>query len=132
MSHAARMSLRAVFIGALSGALVFFALNAVKAQQSLTAREVHANPKQYVGTRISVRGLTYNIRADTKWLNGQHVPCIRLNLYELDPKKNQKGNYYIYVSLPTSAFHSTVPNEGDTMEITGTLKWPYQFAMIDE
>ena len=109
MNHAARMSLRAALIGALSGALVFFALNAVKAQQSLTARDVHANPKQYVGSRVAVTGLASGIRAGTKWFNGQNVPCIKLNLY----------------------FHS-VPNEGDTMTITGTLKWPYQFAMIDE
>ena len=131
MNHAARMSLRAALIGALSGALVFFALNAVKAQQSLTARDVHANPKQYVGSRVAVTGLASGIRAGTKWFNGQNVPCIKLNLYEVDPKKDRKGSYYIYVSLPSSAFHS-VPNEGDTMTITGTLKWPYQFAMIDE
>ena len=131
MNHAARMSFRAVFIGALSGGLVFFALNAVKAQQALTVRDVHSNAKQYVGTKVSVTGMAYGIRADTKWLNGQKVPCIKLNLYEVDPKTNRKGGYYIYISMPTSAY-KFMPNEGDLTTVDGTLKWPYQFGMIDE
>ena len=132
MNQAAQMSLRAVFIGTLSGLLVFLALNALKAQQSVTTvRDVHSNAKQYVGTRVSVTGMAYSIRADTKWLNGQKVPCIKLDLYEVDPNTNGKGNYYIYVSLPTSAY-KFVPNKGDLVSIEGTLKWPHQFAMIDE
>ena len=124
-------SLKAVIVGMLSGALIFFALDAVKAQQSLTVRDAHHDPKQYVNGRVSITGLASGIHADTKWVNGQKVPYTRMNLYEIDPKTNKKGSYYIWVSIPTSGF-KFIPNEGDLVTIDGTLKWPYQFAMIDE
>jgi hypothetical protein len=133
MEYPSRKSLKAAFIGAISGALVFCALGIVKGQgqQGLTVHDAHSDPKQYVGSKVSITGMVSGVRADTKWLNGHQVPCIKLNLYEVDPAKNKKTGYYVYISLPTSAF-KFVPNEGDLVAIEGTLKWPWQFAMIDE
>ncbi|MFI5347636.1 MAG: hypothetical protein ACHQ51_14775 [Elusimicrobiota bacterium] len=120
---------KSVGVGALSGALVFFALTAVKAQQSLTVNDLRANPKLYVGNTVAITGLVSGVRSEMKKINGQQVPWTKLNLYERDAK-GRKGSHYVYVSLPAANFTPT-PNEGDQMTVTGPLKWPYEIAAID-
>lgn len=121
--------LKSAAIGALAGALVFFTLSAVKAQQTLTVNELHRNPKPYVGSTVAITGLVANVRSATKRVNGKDVPWTRLNLYETD-NKGRKGSHYVYVSLPSANF-TPAPNEGDRMTVTGPLKWPYEIAAID-
>jgi hypothetical protein len=120
---------KSVGVGALSGALVFFALTAVKAQQTLTVNDLRANPKAYVGNTVAITGLVSGVRSDSKFVNGQKVAWTKLNLYDRD-SKGRKGSHYVYVSLPAANFTPT-PNEGDQMTVTGPLKWPYEIAAID-
>lgn len=122
---------KSVAAGALAGVLVFLGLSAVKAQQTLTVYDVRMNPKAYVGTTVAVTGIATAVRAESKSVHGQAVPWIKLNLYEWDAKKVQRGSRYIYVSLPASDFQGK-PNDGDKMTITGPLKWPYEIAVIDQ
>jgi len=131
-SRTSTFPLKSVFIGAFSGALVFLALTAVKAQQTLTVRDLHANPKAYVGNTVAITGLVSNVRSEMRAVKGQSqkVPWTKLNLYELDPK-GRKGSHYVYVSLPAANFTPT-PNEGDQMTVTGPLKWPYEIAVIEQ
>jgi hypothetical protein len=122
--------LKAAAIGALAGGLTFFALGAVTAQTVLSVAQVRSNPKAYVGNgTVQVTGLAYGIRSDSRKLNNQAVPYIKLNLYEQDSKGN-KGSHYVYVAIPASQFAS-VPAEGQLATITGPLKWPYEIAAID-
>jgi hypothetical protein len=125
-----KSSAKAALIGSLSGAVMFFALGALKAQTALTVADVKTNPKAYVGSSVSVTGLAWSVRSETKVKDGQPVPYVKLNLYELD-KKGKKGSRYIYVALRASNFNS-VPVEGQMATITGPLKWPYEIAVIDE
>lgn len=133
MNHPSRSFLKTASIGAISGALVFFGLSVVRGQgqPSLTARDVHANTRQYVGTRVSVTGTASGIRIENRSVKGQDVSYTKLNLYEMDSTQKKRTNYYIYVALPTSAFRFT-PQEGDLVTIEGNLKWANMFAQIDE
>ena len=125
-----KSSAKAVLIGSLSGAVMFLALGVLKAQTALTVADVKMNPKAYVGTTVSVTGLAWSVRSETKSKNGQAVPYVKLNLYELD-KNGKKGSRYVYVALRASNFNA-VPIEGQMATITGPLKWPYEIAVIDE
>jgi len=120
---------KSMLIGGLTGAVAFFILVAARAQSILTVSDFHANAKAYVGSNVQVTGMAKNIRSETKTVNGVRVPRTVLNLYELDPKGKQKS-YYIFVSLPTSAF-SSMPVDGALATITGTIKWPYMIGAID-
>jgi hypothetical protein len=121
---------KAVVVGALAGAATFFALTAVKAQTNLTVAQVRSNPKAYVGNgEVAVTGMAWAIRSDSRTINGQVVPVIKLNLYELD-SKGRKGSHYVYAVVPASQF-SSLPVEGGMATITGPLKWPYEIAAID-
>ncbi len=126
-----RSSLKSAAVGALAGALVFFALGAVKAQQVLNVADIHSNPKAYVntGNTYQVTGLASSVRTDTRYVKGQAVSYVKLNLYELD-NKGRKGSHYVYVALPAANFAS-VPSEGQMATITGAMKWPYEIAAID-
>jgi hypothetical protein len=133
MNHkSALFPLKSVIIGAFSGALVFLALTAVKAQQTLTVRDLRSNPKAYVGNTVAITGLVANVRSEMRAPKGrtEKVPWTKLNLYEVDAK-GKKGSHYVYVSLPSSSFTPT-PNEGDQMTVTGPLAWPYEIAAIDQ
>ena len=130
MTTSSRPPLKSAAVGAFCGALVFFALDALRAQTALTVAAVKADPKPYVGTKVSVTGVASNIRSGTKGKKDRKVPCIKLSLFEVD-NKGKRGSHYIFVSLPTSAFRF-IPNEGDLVAIEGTLKWPYEIAAIDE
>ena len=121
---------KAAVVGALSGAVMFFGLGVLKAQTALTVAQVKANPKLYVGSSVQVTGLAWSVRSDTRKRNGQMIPYVKLNLYELDAK-GRRGSRYVYVALPASAFTS-MPVEGQMATITGPLKWPYEIAVIDE
>ena len=122
--------LKAVVVGALAGAATFLALSAVRAQTVLTVAQVRSNPKAYVATGVvQVTGLASSIRSDTRRINGQEVPVIKLNLYELD-SKGRKGSHYVYAVVPADQF-SSLPVEGGMATITGPLKWPYEVAAID-
>jgi hypothetical protein len=121
---------KSVLIGGLTGVVVFFVLVAVRAQSTLTVSDFHANSKTYVGSLVSVSGLARNIRSETKKRNGVDVPFTTLNLYEVDSKGKQRS-YYIYVSLPSSAF-SASPADGVMATITGNIKWPYMIGAIDQ
>jgi len=119
-----------VVVGALAGALTFFALTAVKAQTVLTVAQLRSNPKLYVGVgTVAVTGMASGIRSDSRKINGQMVPYVKINLYELD-SKGKKGSHYVYVAMPASGF-STAPVEGQMTTITGPVKWPYEVAAID-
>ena len=123
-------SLKAVVVGALAGAATFFALSAVRAQAVLTVAQVRSNPKAYVATGIvQVTGLVSGVRTDTRRINGEDVPVIKLNLYEQD-SKGRRGSHYVYVVVPANQF-SSLPVEGGMATITGPLKWPYEVAAID-
>ena len=126
-----RISLKAAVIGALSGAIVFLALCGVRAQQGpgISVADLRHNPKPYVGTVVSVTGMANSVRSGEKWNGHEKVPCIKLNLYEVDAK-GRKGSHYIYVNMPTSQY-KFVPAEGQMVQITGPLKWPYEVAAID-
>jgi hypothetical protein len=122
--------LKAAVVGALAGAATFFALSAVKAQAVLTVAQVRSNPKAYVGSgEVAVTGMASNIRSDSRSINGQAVPVVKLNLYELDAK-GRKGSHYVYAVVPASSF-AALPVEGGMATITGPLKWPYEVAAID-
>lgn len=121
---------KSVVVGALAGAAVFLALSAVKAQTSLTVFDFQRNSKQYVGTEVRVTGLAQNIRHDVKQVQGKPVEYTKLNLYSILPN-GKRDSHYIYVNLPTSSFRF-VPNEGDSVSIQGTPKWPYEIAVIDQ
>ena len=122
--------LKTIIIGALAGAVTFFALSAVRAQSMLTVAQLRSNPKAYVGVGdVQVTGLASSIRSDTRRINGQDVPVIKLNLYELD-SKGKKGSHYVYAVVPAKAF-SSLPVEGGMATVTGPLKWPYEIAAID-
>lgn len=121
--------LKAVAAGALAGALTFLGLNAVKAQAVLTVAQVEQNPKAYVGGTVQVTGYVSGVRSDTRKINGENVPYVKLNLYKVD-NKGRKASRYIYVALPASSFQ-TMPVEGQMMAITGPLKWGYEIAAID-
>jgi hypothetical protein len=122
--------LKTVVVGALAGAVTFFVLSAVRAQTVLTVAQVRSNPKAYVGNgEVAVTGMASSIRSDTRKINGQDVPVIKMNLYELD-SKGRKGSHYVYAVVPASQF-SSVPVEGGMATITGPLKWPYEVAAID-
>jgi hypothetical protein len=123
-------SLKAAAVGILAGALTFFALTAVKAQTVLTVAQVRSNPKAYVGNGdVAVTGMASSIRSDKRRINGQDVPVLKMNVYELD-NKGRKGSHYVYAVVPSSQF-SAVPEEGGMVTITGPLKWPYEVAAID-
>lgn len=121
--------LQTVVAGALAGALIFFGLNAVKAQTVLTVAQVEANSKLYVGTTVQVTGLVSGVRSETRNVRGIATPYVKLNLYKLD-NKGKKASRYIYVALPASSFQ-TMPVEGQMMAVTGPLKWGYEIAAID-
>jgi hypothetical protein len=122
--------LKAVIAGALAGAVTFLALSAVRAQTALTVAQVRSNPKAYVGNgEVAVTGMASGIRSDSRTINGQVVPVVKLNLYELD-SKGRKGSHYVYAVVPASQF-SSIPVEGGMATITGPLKWPYEVAAID-
>ena len=121
---------KSMIIGSLAAVLVFISLNALKAQSVLTVQEVHRSARTYVGTNVQINGLAYNIRSESKNQNGVETPYTKFNLYEAD-SKGRKGKYYVAVSLPSSSFKINIV-EGGPVAIVGTLKWPYQIAMIDE
>ena len=121
---------KTICVGAASGAVAFAILTAVQAQTSLTVAQFHSNQKAYVGSSVTITGMAKNIRSETKKRNGIDVAYTTLNLYEMDAKGKQKP-YYVYVSLPTSAFSGT-PADGATASITGTMKWPYSIGAIDQ
>ena len=123
-------SLKTVVVGALAGAITFIALSAVRAQTVLTVAQLRSNPKAYVGNgEVAITGMASSIRSDKRRVNGQDIPVIKLNLYELDTK-GRKGSHYVYAVVPASQF-SSVPVEGGMATITGPLKWPYEIAAID-
>jgi len=122
--------LKTIIVGALAGAVTFFALSAVKAQSLLTVAQLRSNPKAYVGIGdVQVTGMASGIRSDTRRINGQNVPVLKINVYELD-SKGRKGSHYVYAVVPSSQFNS-IPAEGGMVTITGPLKWPYEIAAID-
>lgn len=128
--RAALSSLKTVVVGALAGALTFFALSAVRAQSVLTVEQLRSNPKMYVGNgEVQLTGVASSIRSDTRKINGQLVPVFKINLYERD-SKGRKGSHYVYCVVQASQFTST-PVEGGLTTITGPLKWPYEIAAID-
>lgn len=102
----------------------------MKAQTVLTVAQLRSNPKAYVGAgNVQITGLASGIRSDSRKINRELVPVIKLNLYELDSRGN-KGSHYVYVVMPASQFTS-VPAEGQMATITGPLKWPYEIAAVD-
>jgi hypothetical protein len=122
-------SLKTLVVGAAAGAATFFALSAVRAQAVLTVAQIEQNAKAYVGTTVQVTGWVSGVRTDTRSVNGQQVPYVKLNLYKVD-SKGRKQSRYIYVALPSASFQ-TLPVEGQMMSITGPLKWGYEIAAID-
>jgi len=122
-------SLKAALIGAFVGAVVFFALDAVKAQADLSVAQIEQNAKMYVGTTVQVTGMISGVRTESRSINGQQVPYVKLNLYKVD-NKGRKASRYIFVALPAASF-TTMPVEGQMMAITGPLKWGYEIAAID-
>lgn len=122
--------IKAVAAGALAGAVTFFALGAVKAQSLLTVSQLRSNPKAYVGIgEVQITGMASSVRNDTRKIDGQIVPVLKINVYEVD-SKGKKGSHYVYAVVPASRFNS-VPLEGGMVTITGPLKWPYEIAAID-
>ncbi len=124
------MNLKSILAGAAAGALVFFGLSALKAQAVLTVKEYHSSPRTYVGTQVQITGLAHNIRTATRRYRGQDVPYVYLDLYEQDAK-GDRGKYYVWCAIPASQLKNQI-NEGDSAQVTGTMKWPYQVGMIDE
>jgi hypothetical protein len=123
-------SFKTVVGGALAGAVTFLALGAVRAQSVLTVAQLRSNPKAYVGVgQVQITGMASGIGSTTRKINGQVVPAVKLNLYELD-SKGRKGSHYVFAVVPASSFAS-VPVEGGMVTITGPLKWPYEVAAID-
>lgn len=125
------MKMKGILWGLLSGALVFLGLEAVRAQQQvvLTVAQYHSNSKLYVGRVVEISGMAKSIRNEMRRKDGQDIPYTKLNLYEVDAK-GKKGNYYVYVALPTSQFRS-LPADGDMATIIGPIKWPYEIGAID-
>jgi hypothetical protein len=124
-----KQSLKAALIGAFAGAMIFFALDAVKAQANLTVAQIEQNSKMYVGTTVQVTGMVSSVRSSKRNVNGYPTPYVMLNLYKVDAK-GRKANRYVYVALPATSFQ-TMPIEGQMMAITGPLKWGYEIAAID-
>ena len=123
-------SLKTLVVGALAGAVTFLALSAVRAQTVLTVAQLRSNPKAYVGNGdVAITGMASGIRSDSRKINGQMVPVLKINLYELD-NKGRKGSHYVYAVVPASQFTAS-PVEGGMVTITGPLKWPYEIAAID-
>lgn len=125
-----KQTLKSAAVGALSGAFVFAALTVAFAQRALTVSDVRSNGKAYVGSVTTVSGLAYYVRQETRKRNNQQTPYVKLSLYETDSKGN-KGSHYVYVALPASSF-AFMPSEGQSLNVTGPLKWPYEVAVIEE
>lgn len=123
-------SLKTLVVGALAGAVTFFALSGVRAQSVLTVAQLHKNIKAYVGNgEVQVTGIAQAIRSGTRKINGKVVPVTILDLYEQDAKGRKTG-HYVFCVVPTSQL-TTMPVEGGMATITGPLKWPYEIAAID-
>lgn len=126
------MNIKSITVGALSGALAFALLSLAHAQTALTAHDLRQNIKQYVGHEVAVTGLAGPVRHEQKMHGGTNVEYVTFSLNELDPVKNKKTGYNVWISLPLTDFNGTAPTENSMVTVTGVVKWPWSFAQISE
>ncbi|HVE13603.1 MAG TPA: hypothetical protein VNI01_09435 [Elusimicrobiota bacterium] len=124
---------QAAAIGSVFGLIVFAALSAFSQQtRTFSIPDILGDPKLFYNQSISLEGIAGAPRLSWKTVDyktREQVQYVSFSLYE-PGSYHGRGNHYVYVNIPAGAFRN-IPNEGDVVTLTGTLKPPLLVGNIE-